>query len=91
MKALDLLILRLLLVISKQPGLENEVPHVNKRPTDLSTAIPHHPPFVHNLRHLYLKDGETTSNPKLNSEEQATLWKPRSAQILPSEESEGPK
>lgn len=42
-------VLRFPLVVGEKPGFEDEVPHVDEGAPNLSPAIPHHPPLVHNL------------------------------------------
>lgn len=49
-KKKNLIILRLPLVISEKPRLENKIAHVNERPPDLPAAIANHPTFVDNFR-----------------------------------------
>lgn len=44
--------LRFLLVISKHSRLENKIPHMDVRPSDLSPTVSRHPSLVHHLGHL---------------------------------------
>lgn len=44
--------LRFLLVISKHSRLENKIPHMDVRPSDLPPTVSRHPSLVHHLGHL---------------------------------------
>jgi hypothetical protein len=64
----NLIVLRLLLVVSEQARPEHEKPHVDERAPDLPPPVADHPPFVHHLRRHRFCSERRKETPKSNSE-----------------------